>query len=95
MAVPLDVTEEIKGLLDPACTVGVRVKLERILLALEKVGLAYKAMISPKGNDVPPLEQRDFNVQCTQCALERTAGVAKWPEERLVASQFFGDRACS
>ena len=48
MAVPADVQEEIKELLDPANTTGVHVKLEKILLSLEKVGLAYKAMISPR-----------------------------------------------
>ncbi|CAK9100239.1 unnamed protein product, partial [Durusdinium trenchii] len=37
MAVPADVQEEIKELLDPANTTGVHVKLEKILVFLEKV----------------------------------------------------------
>lgn len=88
MAVPADVQEEIKELLDPANTTGVHVKLEKILVFLEKVGLAYKAMISPREIMCHP---QNIHVQCTECAFEGQPGAAKWLEERPVATQFFGD----
>ena len=48
MAVPEAVQKEIKDLLDPANTCGEHVKLEKILQSLEKFGLVYKAVVSPR-----------------------------------------------